>query len=235
MRRAGGSGLLAIWCAASVMPYASMSGALKTASSSAMTCGGIDDDDERTKRNGLSRITSALPAARERMVWCIVGTAVYQLGLHSFIQPKNLSALNPGVTKIWLPTAMGASTPAIRPWMWKSGMMCSSTSSSVSCKVRLMLRADAHTFRCDSGTILGRDVVPDVCKINATSSACAGPPCAAGAVCADAAARSSKSPAPRSGWGTSSITAMPSLAATARAGVSAPCATINALALRSLR
>ena len=83
-----------------------------------MNEGGIDDDDERTKRNGLSRITSALPAARERMVWCIVGTAVYQLGLHSFIQPKNLSALNPGVTKTWLPTAMGAAVCMVIHGVW---------------------------------------------------------------------------------------------------------------------
>jgi hypothetical protein len=29
----------------------------------------------------------------------MVGTAVYQVGLHSFIQAKNLSALKPGVHK----------------------------------------------------------------------------------------------------------------------------------------
>ena len=77
----------------------------------------MDDDEERMKRSGLAAITSMLPAARDKIVWCIVGTAVYQVGLHSFIQPKNFNALKPGVQKIWLPTAMGASTPAIRPWM----------------------------------------------------------------------------------------------------------------------
>ena len=62
-------------------------------------------------------ISGQLLAARARMVWCMVGTAVYQVGLHSFIQPKNLSALKPGVQKIMLPTAMGAKTPAIKPWI----------------------------------------------------------------------------------------------------------------------
>ena len=100
MRLAGGSGLLAIWCAASVMPYDSISGAPKTRSISAITCGGMDDDDERMKRNGCAAITSALPDARPRMAWCMVGTAVYQLGLHSRIQAKKRKALKPGVQKI---------------------------------------------------------------------------------------------------------------------------------------
>ena len=122
------------------------------------------------KRSGLASITSRLPAQRARMVWCIVGTAVYQVGLHSFIQPKNRSALKPGVQKIWLPTAIGASTPAISPCIWNSGMMCSSRSDGPSRSVLLMLHAEAHTLRCDSGTIFGRDVVPEVCRISATSS-----------------------------------------------------------------
>ena len=80
-----------------------------------MTWGGIDDEDERTNRNGLAPITSRLCEARARMVWCMVGTAVYQVGLASFIQPKNFRALNPGVQKTWLPAASGASRPAISP------------------------------------------------------------------------------------------------------------------------
>src|SRR5665647_87252 len=117
MRFAGGNGLLAIWWAASVMPYDSINGALKTFSSSAMTLVGMDDEEERMKRNGLLSMTSMLCAARDKMIWCMVGTAVYQVGLHSFIHPKNFNALKPGVQKIWLPTAIGASTPAINPCM----------------------------------------------------------------------------------------------------------------------
>jgi hypothetical protein len=49
-RGAGGSGLLAIWCAASVMPYASSTGTPKTDSSPAITGAGNAADDERMKR-----------------------------------------------------------------------------------------------------------------------------------------------------------------------------------------
>ena len=47
----GGSGLLAIWCAASVMPYASTTGTPNTRSNSAITVGGSADDDDRMKRS----------------------------------------------------------------------------------------------------------------------------------------------------------------------------------------
>jgi hypothetical protein len=49
-RDAGGSGLDAIWCAASVIPYASSTGAPNAASRSCMTCGGNDALHERMKR-----------------------------------------------------------------------------------------------------------------------------------------------------------------------------------------
>ena len=49
----------------------------------ASTCGGSDDDDERMKRSWLrAMIVAGCAAARARIAWCIVGTAVYQLGLH---------------------------------------------------------------------------------------------------------------------------------------------------------
>ena len=47
----GGSGLLAIWCVASVIPYASTTGTSNTCSSWAITVGGSADDDERMKRS----------------------------------------------------------------------------------------------------------------------------------------------------------------------------------------
>ena len=45
----------------------------------------------------------------------MVGTAVYQVGLASFIQPKNLSASKPGAHQIDAPAASDAVTAAIRP------------------------------------------------------------------------------------------------------------------------
>ena len=49
------------------------------------------------KRSGLAAMISLLRAARPRIAWCIVGTAVYQVGRTSLIQPKNFRALKPGV------------------------------------------------------------------------------------------------------------------------------------------
>src|SRR4051812_31270652 len=106
----------------------------------------------------------------------MVGTAVYQVGLASRIQAKNLSALKPGVQKRQPPAESGASRPAIKPWMWNSGMITSPTSLGPSPSVLITLNAEAHTLRWLSGTILGRDVVPEVCRINAMSSGWAGPP-----------------------------------------------------------
>ena len=59
--------------------------------------------------------TSRLRAARARIAWCIVGTAVYQLGLASFIQAKHFSALNPGEQKIEAPAPSELNTAAMRP------------------------------------------------------------------------------------------------------------------------
>ena len=54
----------------------------------------------------------------------MVGTAVYQVGCASSSQPKNRSALKPGVQTTEAPAAERApAPPPIRPWMWNSGMM----------------------------------------------------------------------------------------------------------------
>src|ERR1019366_4657559 len=150
--------------------YASTSGARNTRSSSASTVGGSADDDERMKRSRLVATVSAFFGARSRIAWCIVGTAVYQVGLTSLSQPKNFSALKPLVQLTAPPAESGASSAAINPRMWNSGITQSPLSFFVSESVRRMLFADAHTLRCASGTIFGRDVVPDVCRTSATSS-----------------------------------------------------------------
>src|SRR5689334_17097530 len=105
----------------------------------------------------------------------MVGTAVYQLGVTSSSQPKNLSALKPGVQEMEAPADSEESTAAMSPCIWNSGMMLRQLSSDLSARVRAILLAEAVTFLWLSGTIFGRDVVPDVCSTSATSSACAGP------------------------------------------------------------
>ena len=83
---------------------------------------------------------------------------------------KNLSALKPGEQHTSAPADSGASSEAIKPWMWNSGMIDRLRSPGVSASVCLTFLADAHTLRWASGTIFGRDVVPDVCSTSAMSS-----------------------------------------------------------------
>ncbi len=165
----------------------------------------------------------------------MVGTAVYQVGWHSSIQPKNFSASKPGVQNTCEPADSGASTPAMRPWMWNSGMMLRPRSAAVKASDLRMWRAEAHRFCCDSGTIFGREVVPEVCSTMATSSGSAKPPLAAGVAVLPAPTSSVKLPAPAPASGTSSTMGTPSFLAAARAGVSTPRMTISSFAFRSSR
>src|SRR5210317_289776 len=66
--------------------------------------------------------------------------------------------------------------------MWNNGMTLRQRSSGVSARDCAIFCADAATLDCSNGTILGRDVVPDVCNINAISS-CVGVPGLAGLAC----------------------------------------------------
>src|SRR6266536_1511464 len=133
------------------MPYASITGAWNVSSSSAITCGGSDADDDRTKRSGFLAMLSGLRLARDRIAWCIVGTAVYQVGCASSSQAKKRRALKPGVQNTDAPAASDESVAAISPWMWNRGMMFRQRSDEVSVSVWLMCRADAVTLRWLSG------------------------------------------------------------------------------------
>ena len=62
-----------------------------------MTCGGSEAEEERMKRSLVRARISGLRSARGRIAWCMVGTAVYQVGLASSSQWKKRSALKPGV------------------------------------------------------------------------------------------------------------------------------------------
>ena len=95
-----------------------------------------------------------------------------------------------------------------------------------------MFQPEAQRLLWLSGTILGRDVVPEVCSTSATSSAPASP-CAAGA--APGSPLSVKLPAPRSGSGVSVTILTPSFLATSMAGEALPFSTIRSFAPRSDR
>src|SRR5205823_14942992 len=137
-----------------------MTGTPKSDSSWVITVTGSDDDDERMKRNRCDLIASALFGARNRIAWCIVGTPEYHVGFTSVSHEKNLSALNPGVQHTSPPADSGASSAAIRPPMWKSGMMTMPRSSAVGESVPRLISADGQTSVSASGTIFGRAVVP---------------------------------------------------------------------------
>src|SRR5690606_22370767 len=100
-----------------------MTGARNTRSNSAITCGGSEDEEERMKRSLARATESALRSARARIAWCMVGTAVYQVGWAASSQAKTFSALKPGVANTLAPADRLDATAAIRPWMWNRGMM----------------------------------------------------------------------------------------------------------------
>ena len=97
-----------------------------------------------------------------------------------------------------------------------------------------MCCADANTLRWVNGTILGRDVVPEVCSTNATSSACAAPGCAAAAPVRDEVS-SVKEPAPLAGVGCNTKIDTPNLRATSMEAELEPASTTKALAFKSFR
>ena len=134
------------------------------------------------------------------------------------------------------------------PWMWNSGITFRQRSAAVSRSVCATLSAEAHTFRCESGTILGRDVVPDVWRMRATSSSSASPPRRAFAAGFPFSGPSPPDPSPpvrdRARWkvpaGASGSThnssiAIPRSTAAARAGESLPNSRMTAFASRSER
>tara|TARA_B100001121_G_C18562192_1_gene560857 strand:- start:66 stop:308 length:243 start_codon:yes stop_codon:yes gene_type:complete len=80
-----------------------------------MIGGGNDEDEERIKRNDILAVISALRMALDSIAWCIVGTAVYQLGAASSNQLNTLKALKEGQQNTEPPAATDDNTAAINP------------------------------------------------------------------------------------------------------------------------
>ena len=97
------------------MPYASITGAPNTSSSSAITCGGSEAEEDRMKRSLAARACSGCARIRIRIAWCMVGTAVYQVGFTSPSSSANLNALKPGVQHTAALAESDAVTAAISP------------------------------------------------------------------------------------------------------------------------
>ncbi len=111
-------------------------------------------------------------------------------------------------------------------------MTLSARSSAESASEVAMLRAELQMLECASGTIFGREVVPDVCRMRATSCASASPGLAAAPIDEP---DSRNAPAPACGSGVSVMSLTPSFSAARSAGEALPASTISAFALRSSR
>ena len=157
-----------------------------------------------------------------------------QVGAIPSSQAKKRSALKPGVQITVPPASSEASTAAISPWMWKSGMMLRQRSPGVSASQAEMLRAEAQRLAPVSGTILGLDVVPEVWSTSAASVPFSASPSAPGAAAVCGASRL-KQPAPAAGSGVRATIGTPVRSAASTAGLSAPASRISALARRSSR
>src|ERR1700722_2119696 len=97
----------------------------------------------------------------------MVGTAEYQVGANSRSQPKKRLTSQPGVQTTPPPAASDVITVAMRPWPWNSGSTFRQRSASLNLSAATALKAEVQILVCVSGTIFGRDVVPDVNKNSA--------------------------------------------------------------------
>src|SRR5262245_59870479 len=98
-------------------------------------------EQERTNRREVARNAYGSRALRARIAWCIVGTAVYQVGDVSRSQRANFSASNPGVHTTLAPAERLASSAPTRPCTWNKGMMLRHRSDATSPRLLAIVRA----------------------------------------------------------------------------------------------
>ena len=152
-----------------------MTGTSNNFSMSRISWGASADDEDRMKRRVWFFTRSVFRAACSSIARCIVGTAVYQVGENSLSQLKNLETSKPGVHTMLAPAEIEDNVAPIRPWMWKRGMIFKQRSFCDILSTLRMFSAELHIFLLVNGTILGREVVPEVCRTNATSLVLAHP------------------------------------------------------------
>src|SRR5262249_51470163 len=131
--------------------------------------GGSVEEAERMSRNEMRRALFLWRAAADNTARWIAGTAVYQVGRNSLSQPKKASASKSGGQITLDPAANAATSPEMSPCTWNSGSTLSNRSRGQSAKVVPTLCAERHTAAWVSGTIFGRDEVPEVNRIKASS------------------------------------------------------------------
>src|SRR5580700_70029 len=160
----------------------------------------------------------------------MVGTAEYQVGANSRSQPKKRLTSQPGVQTTPAPAASDVITVAIRPWPWNSGSTFRQRSASLNCSAATALKAEVQILAWVSGTIFGRDVVPDVNKSSAVAPGPSGSDDGSPAAAPASVNRPAASPV-----GVRSNTGTPRARATRRAAPSTPAGTINARGFKSAK
>src|SRR5438876_7979871 len=117
LRTAGGSGFEVIWCDASVIAYASSTGAPNRASRPASVTPDSAALQERMKRKPDCAGRASL-SARVSRIWWIVGAAEYQVTRYARATGQKVLALKRGGVTIVPPAYKGASVEPTRPWTW---------------------------------------------------------------------------------------------------------------------
>src|ERR1700719_2298561 len=115
LRANGGKGFDAIWCAASVMPYASTRGTPNTSSILCITSAESGVLHDRMKRSESAPVGFPFFPARANKSWWIVGTPEYQLTRCSPTILQNDRASNFAGTTTVPPDKSAAIVEAIRP------------------------------------------------------------------------------------------------------------------------
>ena len=85
------------------MPYDSITGQWKVFSTSCIVVDGKGAELDLINLNFVCAIISEFLFARERIAWCIVGTALYHVGENTLSHEKNFKALNPVEAKTFPP------------------------------------------------------------------------------------------------------------------------------------
>ena len=177
LRWPGGSGLLHIWCAASVMPYDSSTGTPKV-SSSCRTGGGRGDDDERISRRRFPSRSAAYRLGQDGLVNRRYGRVPRR---PEFLQPAEKT----GRVEAWRADQAGArghggQRRADQAMDMEQRHDIEAAVAGGECQRRPDVSCRGRHVPVGQWTRLGRAVVPDVCRTRATSSSPASP-CDSGA------------------------------------------------------
>ena len=110
------------------------------------------------------------PSAADNTARWIAGTAVYQVGRNSFSQPKNAAASKPGVQTTLEPAANAADKPGDQAMPMEQRQHAEQSVPRSKCQGRRQRCGPIRqTLAWVSGTVFGRDVLPEVNRINASS------------------------------------------------------------------